>query len=118
MTLFFFFVCERSKCMSIEQLKMIMCDVFSIDIYMPDTFSKNNFKKASYSLWAENEIIEYIEKRLYPQTKSSIEDIIDILREFISISHDFSLLNEFGGQMFSVACNVGIELEEILRAMK
>ena len=38
--------------MSIDQLDLILCDMYKIDIYMPPYFKRREeFEKASYSIW-------------------------------------------------------------------
>ena len=48
--------------MSIDQLDLILCDMYKIDIYMPPYFKRREeFEKASYSIWAIDELISPID---------------------------------------------------------
>ena len=48
--------------MSIDQLELILYDMYHMDAWMPPLFGKwtEEFKKSSYSQWAVDEPKEYI----------------------------------------------------------
>lgn len=56
--------------MSIDQLELILYDMYHMDAWMPPLFGKwtEEFKKSSYSQWAVDELKDFIAERIYPRT--------------------------------------------------
>ena len=47
--------------MSIEELKLMLSDVFELDMWFPEYSIRNQeFERSSYSVWALQELTEYI----------------------------------------------------------
>ena len=98
--------------MSIDQLDLILCDMYKIDIYMPPYFKRREeFEKASYSIWAIDELKSYIADRLYPRRSGSINEFIELVSRYSKITPASQL-------MFSVARNVATNVNDLFRAMK
>ena len=75
--------------MSIDQLELILYDMYHMDAWMPPLFGKwtEEFKKSSYSQWAVDELKDFIAERIYPRTSQIFKsagnmavDILDLLR--------------------------------------
>jgi hypothetical protein len=105
--------------MSIEQLKLMVYDMFEMDLYIPEsTFYKSDFKKASYTVWAVDELEDYILRCLYPRTSGSIDECIKIIEDFASLMNRYSKFNSYTEQMFSVARDIATDIREMLLAMR
>lgn len=105
--------------MSIEQLDLILCDMYKLDTYMPPYFKRREeFEKASYSIWAIDELKSYIADRLYPSKSGDIKEFIRYTDEFICIVTRYSKITPASKLMFSVARNIAINVNDLFRAMK
>lgn len=105
--------------MSIDQLEFMLCDMYEVDLYVPEsTFFKTDFKKASYTVWAIDELDLYIYKRLAPDTVGTVDEFIGIISDFIKMSSGFSKKNSYTKQMFSMATELAENVREVLYAMK
>lgn len=71
--------------MSIEQLRLILCDMYLMDLWYPPLFGKwsDEFKKASYSQWAVDELLDYIAEHIYPRTNGSVKEFCELTHEFM-----------------------------------
>lgn len=105
--------------MSIDQLDLILCDMYKIDIYMPPYFKRREeFEKASYSIWAIDELKSYIADRLYPRRSGSINEFIKYTNDFIELVSRYSKITPASQLMFSAARNVATNVNDLFRAMK
>lgn len=104
--------------MSIEQLDLMLCDMYVLDVWMPSSFFKTEFQKASYSIWAIDELKGFIAAGLYPRTYGAIDEIINITGEFIGKMNRYIKINPNNRLMFSVARDVATDIQELLRAMR
>ena len=52
--------------MSIDQLELILYDMYHMDAWMPPLFGKwtEEFKKSSYSQWAVDELRDFIAEKI------------------------------------------------------
>lgn len=105
--------------MSIEQLELILCDMYQMDAWYPPLFSKQKqeFKKASYSQWAVDELKIYIADRLYPKTVAPIERYIEITRDFISDVSYYARLNSKNSLPFLIARDMALDIQDLFHAM-
>lgn len=105
--------------MSIEELSLMLYDTFQMDIWFPSYSVLNKeFEKSSYSVWAIDELVEYVTKRLALRKEGSISDIVQITTEFQKKMAEYSQINPNNNLMFSVAHDILADVLEILRAME
>jgi len=106
--------------MSIDQLELILYDTFQMDAWMPPLFGKwtEEFKSASYSQWAVDELKEYIAQKIYPRTSGSIEEFCAYTHAFMMKMAEYSRVNPKTCQIFQSASNMAAEVLDLLRAMK
>lgn len=104
--------------MSIEQLGLMLCDMYVLDVHMPPSFFKTEFQKASYSMWAVDELKGFIASGLYPRKYGTIDEIINLTCEFIGKMNRYIKINPNNALMFSIARDIATDVQEILRAMK
>lgn len=105
--------------MSIEQFELIMCDMYQMDVWMPNpVFEKHGFAKSSYSQWAISEFRNYLVRSLYPRTEGTIDEFINLAEKFIRKMDDFSAINSTNSTMFSIARDIVTDIQDMLRAMR
>lgn len=106
--------------MSIDQLELILYDMYQMDAWMPPLFGKwtDEFKKASYSQWAVDELKDFIAKQIHPRTAGSIDEFCDLTHEFMMKTAQYSRVNPQTRQMFQAASNMAADILDLLRAMK
>ena len=99
--------------MSIDQLELILYDMYHMDAWMPPLFGKwtEEFKKSSYSQWAVDELKDFIAERIYPRTSGSIH-------EFMVKMFTYSKVNPRTSQIFKSAGNMAVDILDLLRAMR
>ena len=76
------------------------------------------FEKASYSIWAIDELKSYIADRLYPRRSGSINEFIKYTNDFIELVSRYSKITPASQLMFSAARNVATNVNDLFRAMK
>ena len=74
----------KGEAMSIDQLELILYDMYHMDAWMPPLFGKwtAEFKKASYSQWAVDELKDFIAGRKYRKAnchKILVQTVIRII---------------------------------------
>ena len=76
---------RKEKTMSIDQLELILYDMYHMDAWIPPLFGKwtEEFKKSSYSQWAVDELRDFIAERIYPRTSGSIDEFCELAHEFM-----------------------------------
>ncbi len=106
--------------MSIDQLDLILYDMYRMDAWMPPLFGKwtDEFKKASYSQWAVDELREFIAESIYPRTNESIDEFIRLTHEFMMKMARYSRVNPKTSQIFQSASNMAADILDLLHAMK
>lgn len=105
--------------MSIEQFELIVCDMYQMDVWMPNpVFDKQEFINTSYSQWVISEFINYLVRRLQPRSKGTIDEFIETAEEFIKKMDYFSELNSANKKMFSIARDTIADIQDMLRAMR
>lgn len=106
--------------MSIEELERLLYDMYQMDAYMPPLFERwrEEFENISYSLWAVDELKDYIAKKIYPHTYGSVDELYDIADEFrIKMAH-YSKINPNTYHIFHCAASMAAAVIELLCAMK
>ena len=105
--------------MSIEELKLMLSDVFELDMWFPDYSTRNQeFEKASYSIWAVKELAEYITQKIYPRKEAPIDELILFTSAFENKMGRYAQLRPENNLMFTVARDISSNVLEILRATK
>ncbi len=106
--------------MSIEQLRLILCDMYQMDLWYPPLFGKwsDEFKKASYSQWAVDELIDYIAEQIYPRTCGSVEEFCKLTHEFVMKMSHYSRVNSKTSQIFQCASSMAADILDLLHAMQ
>ena len=86
--------------------------------WIPPLFGKwtKEFKKASYSQWAIDELRDYIAERIYPRTYGSIDKFCTLTHEFMMKTAEYA--NPRTSQIFIEASNMAADILDLLRAMK
>lgn len=71
--------------MSIDQLDLILYDMYRMDAWLPPLFGKwtEDYKKASYSQWAVDELRDFIAEQIYPRREGSIDEFCKLTHEFM-----------------------------------
>lgn len=105
--------------MSIEQFKLILCDMYKMDVWIPPYFKwKTEFRKASYSIWAVDELERYVTDRLYPRKSGTVDELIKLTSEFVNKTRVYSKISPKTKVTFSIAQNIATDVLELLHAMK
>ena len=106
--------------MSIEDLEQLLYDMYQMDVYMPPLFGKwkDEFENISYSLWAVDELKDYIAQRIYPRTYGSIEELCNLTHEFMVKMTRYSRMNPNTYWIFYCAESMAAAIMELLCAMK
>lgn len=106
--------------MSIDQLDLILYDMYRMDAWMPPLFGKwtDEFKKASYSQWAVDELRDFIAERIYPRREGSIEEFCKLAHEFMMKTAKYARVDPNTSQIFQSASKIAADILDILQAMK
>lgn len=80
--------------MSSEEFKLMLCDLYEMDLYFPkSSFYIKDFTKASYSVWAIQELGNYVGFHLgSPGTVRTTDEIINYVKSFKKKWMDFQNL--------------------------
>ena len=73
--------------MSIDQLDLILYDMYRMDAWLPPLFGKwtEDYKKASYSQWAVDELRRFYRRTDLPSKRRALID------EFCKLTHEFMM---------------------------
>lgn len=106
--------------MGIDQLDLILYDMYRMDAWLPPLFGKwtKEFKKASYSQWAVDELREFIAEKIYPRTEGPIEEFCTLTHEFMMKMSRYSRVNPRTSQIFQCASSMAADILDLLQAMK
>lgn len=74
-------------------------------------------QKASYSQWAIGEIINYIAKRLYPQTSGTVDEFYIFTQDFMKKMSRYSQVNPQTSKIFRIARDMSADILDLLQAM-
>lgn len=90
--------------MSLDELELILCDMYEMDEWLPNpVFDKNGFAKTSNTLWAIGEFRNYVANHIYPRTKTSIKNLEEMARSFTEKMEEFASMNRQNSSIFTVA---------------
>ena len=106
--------------MSIEQLDLILYDMYRMDAWLPPLFGKwaEDYKKASYSQWAVDELRDFIAEQIYPRREGSVEEFCKLTREFMMKTAKYSRVNPKTSLIFREASEMAANILDLLNAMK
>lgn len=106
--------------MSIDQFELILYDMYQMDAWMPPLFGKwsDEFKKASYSQWAVDELKDFIAEQIYPRTSGSIDEFCKLTHEFMMKTARYSRVNQQTCQIFQSASEMSADILDLLHAMQ
>lgn len=81
--------------MSIDQLDLILYDMYRMDAWLPPLFGKwtEDYKKASYSQWAVDELRDFIAEQIYPRREGSIDEFCKLTHEFMMKTAKYARIN-------------------------
>lgn len=106
--------------MSIDQLDLILYDMYHIDAWLPPLFGKwtEDYKKASYSQWAVDELRDFIAERIYPRKEGTIDEFCELTDEFMMKMSRYSRVNPKTRQIFQTASNMAADILDLLNTME
>lgn len=106
--------------MSIDQLELILYDMYHMDAWMPPLFGKwtDEYKRASYSQWAVDELKDFIAEQIYPRTYGSVEEFCELTHEFMMKTARYARVNPKTSQIFQCASSMATDILDFLNAMK
>lgn len=105
--------------MNIELLSSIIEDMFLVDLYIPSSsYFKTDFRKASYTMWATEELIIWVSSAIGPDGNAPIEVYIDETKQFLKMVTEYSKKNKLTKQAFSIAKDITSDILDVLIAMK
>ena len=103
--------------MSIEELKLMLSDVFELDMWFPEYSIRNReFEKSSYSVWALKELTEYVSQKVYPRKEVAVDEIIVLTNEFRNKMRRYAQIRQDNNFMFVVAQDILSDVLDVLRA--
>ena len=105
--------------MSLDELELILCDMYEMDEWLPNpVFDQNRFAKTSNTLWAIGEFRNYVANHIYPRTKTSIKNLEEMARSFTEKMEEFASMNRQNSSIFTAAKIVGENIQDLLYAME
>ena len=105
--------------MSIEELKLMLSDVFELDMWFPDYSIRNReFEKSSYSVWTLQELTEYVSQKICPRKEAAVDEIIVLTNEFRNKMRQYAQIGSDNNFMFVVAQDILSDVLDVLRATK
>lgn len=106
--------------MSIDQLDVILYDMYLMDTCPPPLFGKwtEDYKKASYSQWTVDELRDFIAERIYPRREGSINEFCKLTQEFMTKTAKYAKVNPNTSLIFRTASEMAANILDLLRAMK
>ena len=77
-----------------------------------------DYKKASYSQWAVDELRDFIAEQIYPRREGSIEEFCKLTHEFMMKTAKYARVNPNTSLMFRSASEMAANILDLLRAME
>ena len=104
----------------IDQLDLILYDMYRMDAWLPPLFGKwaEDYKKASYSQWAVDELRDFIDEQIYPRREGSIDEFCKLTHEFMMKTAKYAMVNPNTSLMFRSASEMAANILDLLRAME
>ena len=105
--------------MNLERFKLILYDTYQMDIQLPPLIFRyvKDFEEASYTNWAIDELLRYLEKRIPNGETLPISSFIDLVDRFLKKINRCGRVKYKNTKMFIVAHNVMIDILDLLEAM-
>lgn len=105
--------------MNLERFKLILYDTYQMDIQLPPLIFRyaRDFEEASYTNWAIDELLRYLEKRIPNGETRTISSFIDLVDRFLKKINRCGRVKYKNTKMFIVAHNVMIDILDLLEAM-
>ena len=81
--------------MNTDQFDLLLYDMYCADAYLPPLFGKwiKEYKKASYSHWAIEELRDFVALELYPRTCAPISEFCELVMGFADRMYRYSSVN-------------------------
>ena len=77
-----------------------------------------DYKKASYSQWAVDELRDFIAEQIYPRREGSIDEFCKLTHEFMMKTAKYARVNPNTSLMFRSASEMAANILDLLRAMQ
>lgn len=105
--------------MSVEQFNRILYDLYSMDTRMPPLFGKwtEEFKRASYSQWAVDELKYFVKSRIYPRDGGTVEEFRKAVQDFATKMKQYSAVNPQTELIFMEGERMAVNVLDVLSAM-
>lgn len=106
--------------MSIDQLDLILCDMYQMDACTPPLFGKwtEDYKRTSYSRWAVDELENFIAKRIFPRANGSLDEFCKLTHEFMTKMERYAHVNRGTCIIFQTASQMAADVLDLLQAMR
>lgn len=106
--------------MSTEQFDLVLYDMYCADAYLPPLFGKwiKEFKKASYSHWAVEELRDFVALKMYPRTCAPISEFCEYVTEFADKMFQYAEINPSMDIIFQTASDTAADVLDLLEALK
>ena len=112
--------CRKSERWKQRFSGIILYDMYRMDAWLPPLFGKwtEDYKKASYSQWAVDELRDFIAEQIYPRREGSIEEFCKLTHEFMMKTAKYAMVNPNTSLMFRSASEMAANILDLLRAME
>ena len=77
-----------------------------------------DYKKASYSQWAVDELRDFIAEQIYPRREGSIDEFCKFTHEFMMKTAKYARVNPNTSLMFRSASEMAANILDLLSAME
>ncbi len=106
--------------MSTDQFDLILYDMYRADAYLPPLFGKwvKEYKRASYSHWAIEELRNFVARKFYPRTCGTVEEFCEYVIEFADQMFQYAGLNPRTSLIFQTASDTAADVLDLLEALK
>lgn len=106
--------------MSTDQFDLILYDMYCADAYLPPLFGKwiEDFKRASYSHWAIEELRNFVAQNIYPRTDAPISEFCELVVEFADKMFRYAEINQNSDVIFQTASDTAADVLDLLEALK
>ena len=105
--------------MNLERFKLILYDTYQMDMQLPPLIFRytRDFEEVSYTNWAIDELLQYLEKRIPNGETQTISCFINLVDQFLKKINRCGRVKYKNTKMFIVAHNVIIDVLDLLEAM-
>lgn len=101
---------------SVWEIDDILADLFCTYESFPPCTEKfrEEFDEKAYTNWAIGEVEDYINEYIYPETRVYVDEVIDIINNFIRKMEHYEKASKKHKDIFYVGECVAVELVQIL----